>query len=356
MTIDLTPPLLRVSAIRKEFRARGSATGLLSRTPTAPFVAVRDVDLTVAAGETLAVVGESGSGKSTLGRMILGLVQPTSGTIEFEGRDVTHLRGRARREFSRDVQVIFQDPYASLNPRQHVEDIIREPLDIHGIGTPAERPQRVHELMDRVSLAARYRRAYPHELSGGLRQRVGIATALALRPKLIVADEPVSALDVSVQSQILDLLAELQRETAVAMLFISHDLGVVHQISDRICVMSQGERIEGGPVEYVYAEPQHPYTAALLSAIPPADPVSPYEPIPIPEPRSSGVPATGCRFRDRCWLSEQICEDEEPALTPRPSGVSARCHISRRAPGSWFEPPQGATEFPLRPVGRSSAD
>src|SRR3569833_2685428 len=264
MTIDLPPPLLRVSAIRKEFRARGAATGLLSRTPTRPFVAVRDVDLTAAAGETLAVVGEAGSGKSTLGRMILGLVQPTSGTIEFEGRDVTHLRGRARREFSRDVQVIFQDPSASLNPRQHVEFIFREPLDILGIDTPAERRQRVHELMDRVSLAARYRRAYPHELSGGLRQRVGIATALALRPKLIVADEPVSALDVSVQSQILDLLAELQRETAVAMLFISHDLGVVHQISDRICVMSQGELIEVGPVEYVYAEPQHPYTAALL--------------------------------------------------------------------------------------------
>ncbi len=205
-----TSPLLRVTSLRKEFGAHRSVLGRLGGPAPDAFVAVRDVSLTVSAGETLGVVGESGSGKSTLGRMILGLIQPTSGVIEFDGRDITELPVRSRRELSRDIQVIFQDPYASLNPRQRVEDIIREPLDIHRIGSRVERKKRC-TLMDRVSLAQRYRQAYPHELSGGLRQRVGIATALALNPKLIVADEPVSALDVSVQSQILALLAELQR-------------------------------------------------------------------------------------------------------------------------------------------------
>jgi oligopeptide transport system ATP-binding protein len=350
-----TNPLLQVTSLRKEFGSHRSVTGRLGGHAPDPFVAVRDASLTVSAGETLAVVGESGSGKSTLGRMILGLIQPTSGVIEFDGRDITNLPVRARRELSRDIQVIFQDPYASLNPRQRVEDIIREPLDIHRIGSRADRQKRVHELMDRVSLAQRYRQAYPHELSGGLRQRVGIATALALNPKLIVADEPVSALDVSVQSQILALLAELQRETAVAMLFISHDLGVVHQISDRITVMCQGELIEIGDVEDVYADSQHPYTRALLSAIPPADPITAYEPIPIGEPRALSANDGGCRFRHRCWLTEQICIDEAPALVPRPSGIAAKCHISERSPEDWFEPPGPATELQLS-AGRPSAD
>lgn len=329
-------PLLRVESLRKEFvRTSGIAGRLLGRA-NEPVVAVRDVSLTLSAGETLAVVGESGSGKSTLGRMILGLSEPTSGSIEFEGRDVTHLSGRARRELSRDIQVIFQDPYASLNPLQRVEDIIREPLDIHGVGSSAERTRRVIELMDRVALADRYRRVFPHELSGGQRQRVGIATALALNPKLIVADEPVSALDVSVQGQILDLLAELQRETSVAMLFISHDLDVVHQISDRVTVMCQGDFVEVGDVETVFAQPQHPYTKALLSAIPPPNPISPYEPIPIGEVKSLAGADFGCRFRDRCWLAEQICVDVRPDLSLRPSGARARCHVSERSPDNWF--------------------
>jgi oligopeptide transport system ATP-binding protein len=293
---------------------------------------VRDVSLDVARGETVAVVGESGSGKSTLGRIILGLMEPTRGTVEFEGRDITGLRGADRRALARDIQVIFQDPYASLNPRQRVEEVIREPLDIHRVGPPAGRLRRAHELMDRVALARRYRRAYPHELSGGLRQRVGIAAALALGPKVIVADEPVSALDVSVQAQILDLLAELRQQMSLAMVFISHDLGVVHQISDRVAVMCQGELIEVGPAEAVYAAPQHPYTKALLSAIPPADPGARYSPITIGEARPVPENDPGCRFRPRCWLAEPICADRAPSLSPRPSGVYAHCHVSERAP------------------------
>jgi oligopeptide transport system ATP-binding protein len=328
--------LLRLRAVRKEFPRRRSARRTEPGTAE-PLVAVRDVTLDVAAGETVAVVGESGSGKSTLGRIILGLTEPTSGTVEFEGRDVTALRGAERRALSRDIQVIFQDPYASLNPRQRVEDIIREPLDVHRVGTPAERARRVHELMDKVALAERYRRAYPHELSGGLRQRVGIATALALDPKVIIADEPVSALDVSVQAQILDLLTDIQRRTSVAMVFISHDLGVVHQVSDRVAVMCQGELIEIGPVEALYAAPQHPYTKALMSAIPPADPMAPFTPIPIGEARHLPASDQGCRFRHRCWLAEDICSEVPPVLTVRPSGVRARCLVSERSPLERFD-------------------
>jgi oligopeptide/dipeptide ABC transporter ATP-binding protein len=324
----MTEALLTVTDLRKEFHH---------------VVAVRDVSLELHTGETLAVVGESGSGKSTLGRMILGLLPTTAGSIRFEGNDITHVTGKARRALSRDIQVIFQDPYASLNPRQRVEDIIKEPLDIHRIGTPAERRGRVTELMDMVALPRRYRAVYPHELSGGLRQRVGIATALALRPKVIVADEPVSALDVSVQAQILDLLAELRRETSVALLFISHDLGVVHQISDRVAVMCQGELIEEGPVVAVYAKPQHPYTAALLSAIPPADPAAAFDPITIGEARPLPDDDPGCRFRQRCWLAEDVCYTSHPALSARKSGVAARCHVSERSPEDWFTTTVGAS-------------
>jgi ABC-type glutathione transport system ATPase component len=279
--------LLEVNSLHKEFavksrtRQDGDAGG--------PVVAVRDVSLTLDRGEILGIVGESGSGKTTLGRIVLGLIAPTSGSVVFEGHDVTHRTSRERRALTRDIQVIFQDPYGSLNPRQRVEDVIREPLDIHKIGTPAERRERVHEVMEQVVLAERYRRAYPHELSGGLRQRVGIAAALVLKPKVVVADEPVSALDVSVQAQILDLLAGLQRETSVGMLFISHDLGVVHEISDRVAVMRRGEIVEYGDVETIYTSPQHPYTEALLSAILPVDPQAPFNPIRFEDDRA--VPA-----------------------------------------------------------------
>jgi oligopeptide/dipeptide ABC transporter ATP-binding protein len=324
--------LLRLHQVRKEFPRRRGLGRSAKGDGADVLVAVRDVSLHVARGETVSVVGESGSGKSTLGRIILGLMEPTSGTVEFEGRDITALRGTARRALSRDIQVIFQDPYASLNPRQRVEDVIKEPLDIHRVGDPHGRLGRVHELMDRVALPARYRRAYPHELSGGLRQRVGIAAALALDPKVIVADEPVSALDVSVQAQILDLLAELRQQMSLTMVFISHDLGVVHQISDRVAVLCQGELIEIGPAEAIYAAPQHPYTKALLSAIPPADPAVRYAPIGIGEVKHVPETDPGCRFRPRCWMAEPICADVAPALSPRPSGVRAHCHVSERAP------------------------
>jgi ABC-type glutathione transport system ATPase component len=279
--------LLEVNSLRKEFPAR--SRGRLGGEPGAPVVAVRDVSLTLNRGEILGIVGESGSGKTTLGRIVLGLIAPTSGSVVFEGQDVTYRTPRERRALTRDIQVIFQDPYGSLNPRQRVEDVIREPLDIHKIGTPAERSERVHEVMEQVVLADRYRRAYPHELSGGLRQRVGIAAALVLNPKIVVADEPVSALDVSVQAQIIDLLARLQRETSVGMLFISHDLGVVHEISDRVAVMRRGEIVEYGDVETIYTSPQHPYTEALLSAILPVDPEAPFNPITLEDDHA--VPA-----------------------------------------------------------------
>jgi ABC-type glutathione transport system ATPase component len=275
--------LLEVNSLRKEFavksgrRPDGDAGG--------PIVAVRDVSLTLDRGEILGIVGESGSGKTTLGRIVLGLIPPTSGSVVFESHDVTYRTPRERRALTRDIQVIFQDPYGSLNPRQRVEDVIREPLDIHKIGTPAERRERVHEVMEQVVLADRYRRAYPHELSGGLRQRVGIAAALVLKPKVVVADEPVSALDVSVQAQIIDLLAQLQQETSVGMLFISHDLGVIHEISDRVAVMRRGEIVEYGDVERIYTSPQHPYTEALLSAILPVDPQAPFNPIRLEDER-----------------------------------------------------------------------
>jgi ABC-type glutathione transport system ATPase component len=271
-------PLLQVDAVRKEYDRSGSV-GRFRRAPKERFVAVDDVSLTISAGETLSVVGESGSGKSTLGRMILGLTEPTSGSILFDGDDITHRDARRRRELTREIQVVFQDPYSSLDPRQRIEDIIREPLDIHGIGTVAERRQRVADVMEQVALSERMRRFFPHQLSGGLRQRVCIASALVVRPKLIVADEPVSALDVSVQAQILDLFEEVQRRTSVALLFISHDLGVVRQISDRVAVMRRGEIVETGPIDDVFERPTHPYTRSLLSAIPPADPDLPFQPV-----------------------------------------------------------------------------
>jgi oligopeptide transport system ATP-binding protein len=287
MSETLNERLLEVKALRKEFplRSQGRPRWMGGESGSSA-VAVRDVSLTLDAGEILGIVGESGSGKTTLGRLILGLIPPTSGSIIFEGRDITHRSARERRELTRDIQVVFQDPYGSLNPRQRVEEVISEPLDIHKIGTPPERRARVIEVMEQVALAERYRRAYPHELSGGLRQRVGIAAALVLKPKVVVADEPVSALDVSVQAQIIDLLARLQRETSVGMLFISHDLGVVHEISDRVAVMRRGEIVEYGDVDTIYTSPQHLYTEALLSAILPVDPDAPFNPITLEDDRA----------------------------------------------------------------------
>lgn len=276
-------PLLEIRDVRKDFPAPRRLRDIVQRVPGGVVHAVDGVSLEVGAGQTVGLVGESGSGKTTLGRMVLGLLPVTSGTIVFDGEDITSPTPERRFMLRKRIQVVFQDPYSSLNPRQTVGKIIREPLDIHNVGSKAERRKRVRELMDVVALPSRYFHMYPHELSGGLRQRVSIATALALAPTLIIADEPVSALDVSVQAQILDLFESIRRESGISMLFISHDLGVVHQISDAVAVMWKGKIVECGTVDQVYRNPQHVYTKVLLSAIPPADPTAKYEPLRLNE-------------------------------------------------------------------------
>jgi oligopeptide transport system ATP-binding protein len=330
----VSAPLLEVRDVRKDFPLARGVVQRVARAPRRAVHAVAGVSLALEPGMTLGVVGESGSGKTTLGRLVLGLLRPTAGEIRFEGEDI----GGASREdwfrLRRELQVIFQDPYASLDPRQRIEDIVREPLDVHAVGTPSERRRRVTELLERVSLPARHAGMLPHELSGGLRQRVGIATALALGPKLIVADEPVSALDVSVQGQIVELLAELQRTTGVAYVFISHDLGVVREVSDRVAVMYLGRIVEEGTVQQVYEDPQHPYTRALLSAIPPADPTIEHRPIPlsgeIPTPID---PPSGCAFHPRCPLAQPVCADVVPPSLPYGAGHVAACHVTAAARG-----------------------
>jgi oligopeptide/dipeptide ABC transporter ATP-binding protein len=325
----MTAPLMEVRHVVKDFPLGRRAGERVRRAPRRAVHAVADVSLTVQPGTTVGVVGESGSGKSTLGRLMLGLLRPTAGEIRFAGEDVAGASRARWFQLRREIQVIFQDPYASLDPRQRVEDIIREPLDIHGVGTPAERRAKVAELMDRVALSSRRARVLPHELSGGLRQRVGIATALALGPKLIVADEPVSALDVSVQGQIVDLLAELQRSTGVAYLFISHDLGVVREVSDRVAVMYLGRIVEQGPADRVYNHPQHPYTRALLSAVPPADPLAEHRPVQlageIPTPID---PPRGCAFHPRCPLAQPVCAEVAPPAYDHGGGQFAACHVT----------------------------
>lgn len=256
--------LLRVRGLRKTFPLRG---GFLGRS-RGEVVAVDGVDLEVRAGETLGLVGESGSGKTTTGRCILRLIEPTAGSVEVAGTDVLALRGRELRQFRRTMQIVFQDPYGSLNPRMTVADALEEPLAVHGLGDRAWRAARVRELLDQVGLAEAHARRFPHEFSGGQRQRIGIARALALGPRLLVADEPVSALDVSIQAQVLNLLGDLQRELDLALLFIAHDLGVVEHISHRVAVMHRGRILEEGPTETVVGSPQHPYTRQLLAAVP----------------------------------------------------------------------------------------
>ena len=322
-------PLLEARDLVKLFPLPRSWLARSRSEPQRVVHAVDGVSFEVGVGETLAIVGESGSGKTTLGRLVLGLLEPTSGQILFEGEDVTRWSVEQSLRLRRQVQVVFQDPYSSLDPRQRVADAIREPLDIHGVGTSAERRRRVGELVEQVHLPPRYARSYPHELSGGLRQRVCIATALALGPKLIVADEPVSALDVSVQAQILDLLAELQRDTGIAYILISHDLGVVEQLSDRVAVMYLGKILETGPVERVFEQPVQPYTRALLSAIPNADPTVEHEPIrltgDVPTPID---PPAGCPFHPRCWLTVDACTHIVPSLLEYEQGHFGACHVT----------------------------
>lgn len=321
--------LVRVEQLVKYFPVRGG----FFQDAEAQVHAVDGVDLTVVRGETLGLVGESGCGKTTLGRVILGLERPTSGRVIFEGMDISKLRPSEMKHVRRQMQVIFQDPYSSLNPRQTVRSIIMEPLTIHGIGTRAERRAKVAALMQEVGLRPEYGDRYPHEFSGGQRQRIGIARALALNPSLIVADEPVSALDVSIRSQVLNLLEDLQEKYGLTYLFVSHDLSVVEHISDRVAVMYLGKVVEIGPKERVYNYTLHPYTEALLSAVPIPDPTMKRKRIilegDVPSPI---VPPPGCRFHPRCWLRIPICSEIIPPLKDVADGHAAACHV--RAPDS----------------------
>jgi oligopeptide transport system ATP-binding protein len=294
--------------------------------------AVDGVSFAIAAGETLALVGESGCGKSTTGYAVLGMTRPTAGRVRFEGNELTALDGEALRTAQRDLQIVFQDPYASLNPKLTVGESVGEPLLVRKVLRGAALAARVGELLAQVGLRPEHAARYPHEFSGGQRQRIVIARALALRPKLIVCDEPVSALDVSVRSQILNLLMDLQRELGVAYLFISHDLGVVRHVSDRVAVMYLGHIVEEAPTDLLFAAPAHPYTRALLSAIPLPDPTAQRARRPIilqGDLPSPAAPPSGCPFRTRCPMAEAVCATDKPPLRPTPGdGHRVACHFA----------------------------
>jgi oligopeptide/dipeptide ABC transporter ATP-binding protein len=314
--------LLQVSDLVKYFPVRG---GLLQRT-RGLVQAIDGISFSIAEGETLGLVGESGSGKTTVGRTILRLIEPTSGSIRFNGTDLMKLHGRTLKEMRRQMQIIFQDPYTALDPRMKVGDTVGEGLRIHHIGTPAERWDRVLDTLKKVGLEEYHARRYPSEFSGGQRQRIGIARALALRPKFIVADEPVSALDVSIQSQVLNILKDLQEEFNLTFLFIAHNMSVVEHISDRVAVMYLGKLVECAPRQELFARPLHPYTQALMSAIPVADPHVRRQRIilkgDIPSPMN---PPGGCRFHTRCPVAVDHCAVQEPRLLEARRGHQVAC-------------------------------
>ncbi len=317
-------PLLQVSNLVKHFPIK---SGVLVDREVARVKAVDGVSLTLHDGETLGLVGESGCGKSTVCRAIMQLVAPTSGSVLFAGQELVGRSARDLRPLRREIQMIFQDPFASLNPRKRVGQIVGDPLELHGVAKGSDVKARVQELLERVGLQAEHYNRYPHEFSGGQRQRIGIARAIGLKPRLIIADEPVSALDVSVQAQIINLLDDLQREFSMAYLFVAHDLGVVRHVSDRVAVMYLGKIVEESDASGLYSNPQHPYTQALLSAVP------------IPDPRENAGrqritltgdvpspidPPPGCRFHTRCAKATEVCRSTEPALLG--DGHLVACH------------------------------
>jgi oligopeptide/dipeptide ABC transporter ATP-binding protein len=322
-------PLLELEDLVMHFAVRGE--GVFRRAKN-KVQAVDGVSLTLREGETLGLVGESGCGKTTTGRLITRLLEPTSGQIRFRGTDLAHLRERELRPYRQELQLIFQDPYSSLNPRHTVGTIIGTALRVHRIVPKGRQLARVQELLEVVGLNPEHYNRYPHEFSGGQRQRIGIARALAVQPKVIVADEPVSALDVSIQAQVMNLLEDLQGEFGIAFIFIAHDLGVVRHFCDRVAVMYLGRIVEQGPRDAIYGAPQHPYTQALLSAVPDLGVVRGTPPKTrirlagdVPSPIN---PPSGCRFRTRCWKAEEICANVVPPLEEKAPGQYAACHFA----------------------------
>jgi oligopeptide transport system ATP-binding protein len=319
-----TEVLLEVKDLVKHFPI---SQGVLFRKQVGAVKAVDGVSFELKAGETLGLVGESGCGKSTLGRVILRLIEPTSGSVIFQGEDIQTLDKDQMRAIRREMQIIFQDPYASLNPRMTVRDLVGEPLSVHDIGSAIEREKRARELLEVVGLASYHMRRYPHEFSGGQRQRIGIARALAVNPKLIICDEPVSALDVSIQAQIINLLQDLQKEFGLTYLFIAHDLSVVKHISQRVAVMYLGKLVEITGKKELFEKPLHPYTKALLSAIPIADPELKRERVLLEGDVPSPIdPPPGCRFHTRCSEAMAVCKREEPPLRAVAEGHWVACH------------------------------
>jgi oligopeptide/dipeptide ABC transporter ATP-binding protein len=339
MTAPAGTPLVEVRDLVKHFPVKG---GVLQRT-IAEVQAVDGVSFDIRRGETLGLVGESGCGKTTVGRLVLRLIEPTSGTIRFDGEDITGIKGAALKRYRRRMQIIFQDPYASLDPRTPIADSIGEGLRVHGLGSGKERGRKVAKMMDLVGLQSYHARRYPHEFSGGQRQRIGIARALVLEPDLVVCDEPVSALDVSIQAQVLNLLHDLQGELGLTYLFVAHNMGVVEHISDRVAVMYLGKIVEVADRHELFRDPEHPYTQALMSAIPVPDPELRRQRVilrgDVPSPVN---PPHGCHFHPRCQLRQslgdpEICVAQEPpliSLSSGPDGLQheAACHF--RGPGA----------------------